>query len=226
MPRLSVIVPVYNEAGTIKELLGRIESLDLDKEIVVVDDGSSDGTQNLLNELDGNHIKVIHHATNRGKGAALLTGLENSCGDFVIIQDADLEYEPKDYYNLLDGFKDKDTDLVFGVRFTENYYGLFIPRLGNRLLTLLVNVLFDVRLNDSFTCYKMGRRSTFNSLGLKSQKFDIEIEIVAKAIRNKLRIKQIPIMYNPRSYKEGKKIRWLDGIHAILTIIKYRFFYR
>ena len=223
-PLLSVIVPVYNEAGTIKDLLGKIQALKIDKEIIVVDDGSSDGTQNLLGELKTDNLKVIYHTTNRGKGAAFLTGLENARGDFIIIQDADLEYEPGDYFKLLAAFNDGNTDLVFGVRFAENYYGLLIPRLGNRLLTLLINMFFGVRLNDSLTCYKLGRRDMFNSLGLKSQKFDIEIEIVIKALKNKLRIKQIPISYAPRSYKEGKKIRWLDGIHAIISIIKYRFF--
>lgn len=225
MPLLSVIIPVYNEVGTIKEVLKKIDSLDIDKEIIVVDDGSCDGTQNLLNELKGNNLKIIHHATNRGKGAAFLTGLENASGDFIIIQDADLEYEPAEYFKLLDGFKDGETDLVLGARFTRNYYGLLIPRLGNRFLTILINLLFGTRLNDSLTCYKLGRRSTFKGLGLKSQSFNIEIEIVVKAIRNKLRIKQIPILYTPRSYREGKKIRWLDGIYAIITIIKYRFFY-
>lgn len=224
MPLLSVIVPVYNESRTIKEVLKKIESLDIDKEIIVVDDGSCDGTQNLLSELAGNNFKVIHHATNRGKGAALVTGLENAKGDFIIIQDADLEYEPSEYFKLLDGFKDGETDLVLGARFTRNYYGMFIPRLGNRLLTILINMLFGSRLNDSMTCYKLGRRDTFNALSLKSKGFDIEIEIVIKALKNKLRIKQISISYEPRSYKEGKKIRWFDGMHAMISIIRYRFF--
>jgi len=225
MPLLSVIVPVYNEAGTIKEILRKIESLDIDKEIIVVNDGSCDGTENMLSEVKGNNIKVIHHATNRGKGAAFLTGLENASGEFVIIQDADLEYDPAEYLKLLEVVKDEGTDLVFGVRFTKSYYGLLIPRLGNRFLTILINLLFGIHLNDFLTCYKLARRNTFITMDLKSQSFDIETEIVVKAIRNKLRIKQIPISYAPRSYKEGKKIRWLDGIHAIIAIIKYRFYY-
>ena len=225
MPLLSVIVPVYNEVGTIKEILEKIEAINIDKEMIVVNDGSSDGTENILSEFKGNNIKVIHHATNRGKGAAFLTGLENASGEFVIIQDADLEYDPREYLKLLEVVKDGETDMVFGVRFTRSYYGLLIPRIGNRFLTMLINLLFGVRLNDFLTCYKLARRNTFNAMALKSQSFDIETEIVVKAIRNKLRLKQIPISYTPRSYKQGKKIRWLDGINAIISIIKYRFFY-
>lgn len=224
MSLLSVIVPVYNEVSTIRVILEKISSVNIDKEIIVVNDGSTDGTEKLLNEISSAGIKVIHHAANRGKGAALLTGLLKASGEFVIIQDADLEYDPGEYPKLLAEFDAGNVDLVLGARFTRNYYGLFIPRCGNRLLTALFNLLFNTRLNDFLTCYKLARRATFLGLNLNSQSFDIEIEIMAKSVKQRLRIKQVAINYVPRSYKQGKKIRWLDGIHVIFSILKYRFF--
>ncbi|MCX5703353.1 MAG: glycosyltransferase family 2 protein [Candidatus Omnitrophica bacterium] len=223
MPQLSVIVPVYNEANTIREILEKIDSVAIDKEIIVVDDGSCDGTDKVLREVKYNNLKVIHHTSNRGKGAAILTGLLHSVGEFVEIQDADLEYDPNDYLKLMVPIKEARADLVLGARFTKGYRGLIIHRLGNIFLTNLLNMLFNARINDCFTCYKLLRRDTINRLGLKSRSFDIEIEIVSKAIRNKLRIVEIPISYHPRSYSQGKKIRLRDGIWAALHILKIRF---
>lgn len=223
MPLISVILPVYNETNTIKQILEKINSVSIDKEIIVVDDGSSDGTDRILNEIKFNNLRVIHHTSNRGKGAAFLTGLAHAQGEYVIVQDADLEYDPADYLKLFDAIKDDKADIILGARFTKGYNGLLMPRLGNRFLTALINILFKARLNDCFTCYKLAHRQTFNTMGLKSTKFDMEIEIVAKALKNKLRLVEIPISYHPRNYSEGKKIRWGDGMHAILAILKYRF---
>jgi len=223
MPQLSVIIPVYNEAKTIRQILEKINSVDIDKEIIVVDDGSCDGTEKILRDIKYNNLKIIHHSSNRGKGAAFLTGLFHAQGDFVIIQDADLEYEPNDYLKLIKALKENNADIVLGARFKKGYHGLFIHRFGNRFLTGLLNLLFNVKLNDCFTCYKLFRRDTINLLNLKEKSFTIETEIVAKAAKKGLRIVEVPISYYPRPYSEGKKIRCKDGIRAIRSIIKYRF---
>lgn len=223
MPLLSVIVPVYNEAGTIAQILEKINALEIDKEIIVVDDGSYDDTARILRDIKYLNLKIIYHTTNRGKGAAFLTGLSQAKGDFVIIQDADLEYDPGDYLKLLKTMENQAADIVLGARFTQGYRGAFIPRFGNRCLTGLLNLLFNAKLNDCFTCYKLFRSHTVKNLNLKAQNFDIEIEIIAKAINNKLRLVEVPVSYQPRTYAQGKKIRWKDGIEAILSILKYRF---
>lgn len=222
MPLLSVIVPVYNEAKTIRQILAKINAVDIDKEIILVDDGSCDGTEKVLRDIKYNNLKIIYHSSNRGKGAAFLTGLTQARGEFIIIQDADLEYEPNDYLKLMEAIKEDKADIVLGARFKEGYHGLFIHKLGNRFLTGLLNLLFHIRLNDCFSCYKLFRRDTISMLNLKEQSFTIEIEIVAKAAKAGLRIIEIPIAYHPRTYAEGKKIRAKDGIRAIGTILKYR----
>jgi glycosyltransferase involved in cell wall biosynthesis len=223
MPLLSVIVPVYNEAKTIRQILDKIQAVNIDKEIIVVDDGSSDGTENVLREIKYSDLRIINHSSNRGKGAAFLTGLSYAKGEFIIIQDADLEYDPNDYLKLMDAIKQGNIDIVLGARFTKGYRGLIIHKLGNRLITGLLNLLFNKRLNDCFTCYKLFRKDTIKALDLKEQSFTIETEIVAKAIKKGLRILEIPVSYHPRSYSEGKKIRCRDGIRAMISIIKYRF---
>lgn len=223
MPLLSVIAPVYNEARTIKQILEKISAVDIDKEIIVIDDGSYDSTEQILENIKYNNLKIIHHSSNRGKGAAFLTGLSHAKGEFIIIQDADLEYDPNDYSKLMEVMKQDNADIVLGARFKKGYHGLFIHRFGNRLLTGLLNLLFNLRLNDCFTCYKLFRKDTIKALNLKEQSFTIETEIVAKAAKKGLRIVEIPISYHPRAYSEGKKIRCKDGIRAIRSIIKYRF---
>jgi glycosyltransferase involved in cell wall biosynthesis len=223
MPQLSVIVPAYNEVKTIRQILERINSVDIDKEIIVVDDGSSDGTDKMLRDIKFNNLKVIHHGSNRGKGAAVLTGLANAVGAFVIIQDADLEYDPSDYLKLMEVIKKENADLVLGARFIKGYKGLLIHKLGNKFLTNLLNILLRVRLNDCFTCYKLLKRESFNELSLNAFGFEIEIEIITKAIKHKLRIAQTFVSYKPRSYSEGKKIRIIDGLKAAFSIFKYRF---
>jgi len=219
---LSVIIPAYNEAKTIIQILEKINSVDIDKEIIVVDNGSYDGTDKILRNADFKDLKIIHHITNRGKGGAVLTGLKNATGELVIIQDADLEYEPKDYLKLIESMKKNNADMVLGARFMEGYKGLFIHKLGNKFLTLFLNLLFNLKLNDCLSCYKLVRRQALNLLDLKARGFDIEIEIIAKAVKNKLHIAQEFISYYPRSYAEGKKIRIRDGLKSALSIIKYR----
>ncbi|MDD4939852.1 MAG: glycosyltransferase family 2 protein, partial [Candidatus Omnitrophica bacterium] len=202
--------------------LENIDSVPVEKEIIVVNDGSTDGTDKILSGIKYNNLKVIHHISNRGKGAAFLTGLSQAGGEFVIIQDADLEYDPNDYLKLMQAIKENNADIVLGARFTKGYRGLFIHSLGNRILTVLMNLLFDLKLNDCFTCYKLFRRETIRKLGLKEQSFTIETEIVAKAAKGGLKIIEVPVSYHPRSYAQGKKIRCGDGFQAIKTIFKYR----
>lgn len=223
MPTLSVIIPVYNEEKTVKLIIEKIHTLSIDKEIIVVDDGSSDGTDKILRSLNNKDIKVIYHTSNRGKGSAVITGLTQATGEFIIIQDADMEYDPQDYFKLLESIKQTTADIVLGARFMKGYKGEFIHKLGNRFLTTLLNLMFGAHLNDCFTCYKLLRRQALINLNLSARGFDIEIEIVAKAIKNKLRIKEVPITYQPRSYAQGKKIRCRDGINAAASIFKYRF---
>jgi len=220
---LSVIVPVYNEAKTIKQIIDKVIAVAIDKEIVVVDDSSTDGTGKILRDMRFENLKVIHHSSNRGKGAAVLTGLSQASGEYVIVQDADLEYDPGDYIKLIDLLNKGDGDIILGARFREGYHGRLVPKAGNRLLTGLLNMLFGVKLNDCFTCYKLMRRVDFNSLSLESSSFDIEIEILAKAIKKKMRIVEIPVSYNPRAYAEGKKIRIKDGLWAVARIFRFRF---
>jgi glycosyltransferase involved in cell wall biosynthesis len=219
---LSVIVPVYNEAKTIKQVIDKIIAVPIEKEIIVVDDSSIDGTDKILRDLRYDNLKVIHHSSNRGKGAAVLTGLGHAAGEYLIVQDADFEYDPADYLKLMDAIQGGAADLVLGARFTEGYHGMKIPKVGNRFLTSLMNILFGVKLNDCFTCYKLMRKADLLGLSLGSNSFDIEIEILAKAIRKKMHIVEVPVSYNPRTYKEGKKIRIKDGIWAVLRILKFR----
>lgn len=223
MPLLSVVIPVYNEKETIEKILDKINAVPLDKEIIIVDNFSTDGTREVLKKIeDSFKIKVIYHTQNLGKGTSVRDGIEAAQGEIVIIQDADLEYEPNDYISLIRPLLDNKADIVLGARFIKGQSGLFMHRLGNRFLTAFINCLFNARLNDYATCYKLTKKSTFESLGLKSKNFDIEVEIVCKALKKNLRIAQVPISYYARLYREGKKIRWLDGIQAIISIIKYR----
>ena len=220
---LSVIIPAYNEEKTIEAIINKVNNLPIEKEIIVVNDCSKDRTAAILRLLSFNNLKVIHHVSRRGKGAAVRTGLENATGEFVIIQDADLEYDPNDYLKLLEAIKNQGVDIVVGARFTEGYHGILLPKAGNRFLTGLMNKLFGVKLNDCFTCYKLMRRENILGLGLESNSFDIEIEILAKAIKKKMRILEAPVLYKPRSYKEGKKIKIRDGFWAIIRILYFRF---
>lgn len=224
MPLLSVIMPVYNEAKTINDIVQRVNAVAVDKEIIVIDDGSTDGTDRILRDIRLDNLKVIFHGSNRGKGSALLTGIANATGDYVIIQDADLEYNPQDYPKLMAEAQSGSYDLILGVRFAQGYHGLLIPRLGNQFLTGLINLLFGTKINDFFTCYKLARRDVLNGLKLGSKGFEIDTEIVIKSLKKGLRIKEMPISYQPRNYSQGKKIRIFDGLYFIFLILMYKFF--
>jgi len=227
MPLLSVIVPVYNEAKTIRQILEKINSVAIEKEIIVVDNCSTDGTQDILQDIlkkkEFSSIRVVYHSYNKGKGESVKEGIHESKGEFVVIQDADLEYDPREYLNLMKPLLENRADIALGARFISGHSGLMLHRLGNKFLTGFLNFMFATRLNDYATCYKMARRDVFLNLGLKSQSFDIEVEIICKALKNHLRIAEVPISYYPRSYAQGKKIRWFDGFQAIISILKYRF---
>lgn len=223
MPLLSVIIPVYNEEKTVGKIVGVIEAIDIDKEIIIVNDASTDKTREILQDLKLPNLKIFSHSANRGKGAAFKTGLLNASGEIVIIQDADLEYDPHDYPRMLAPIIHGDADLVLGIRFSKGYKGLLMHRLGNLFLTGLHNFLYGSKLSDVYTCYKAARRGVYNSLALEADGFSLEQEIVSKALRRKLRIREIPIAYHPRSYSEGKKIRYYDAFKIIVRMMRSRF---
>jgi glycosyltransferase involved in cell wall biosynthesis len=223
-----VVIPVYNELGTIKEIVSRVQAVDLEKEIIIVDDGSTDGTRELLQEITLSHenIKVLYHDLNQGKGAALRTGFEGATGDIIIIQDADLEYDPREYPVLLEPILDGRADIVYGSRFLGGPHRVlfFWHYLGNKFLTLLSNALTNLNLSDMETCYKVFRREVLSGIELKSNRFGFEPEFTAKVAKKGVRIYETPISYSGRTYAEGKKIGWKDGLKAIVAIIWFRFF--
>ena len=224
--KLSVVIPVYNEAGTIKEILKRVEAVPQDKEIIVVDDGSTDGTREWLTQIFDENITVLFHPVNKGKGAALRTGFERVTGDIVIIQDGDLEYNPGEYHRLIEPILDGRADVVYGSRFTGGPQRVlfFWHYVGNKFLTLLSNMLTNLNLSDMESCYKVFRAHLLEKITIKSNRFGFEPEITAKFARLKCRIYEVPISYSGRNYEEGKKITWRDGVSALFQIIRFRLF--
>ena len=229
--KLSIVIHVYNEAATISELVAMVRAVEvgLEKEILLVDDCSSDGTRDVLQKMGAAHadLKVLFHEVNKGKGAALRTGFAAASGDIVLIQDADLEYNPRQYPQLLQPILEGHADVVFGSRFLGGggphrvaYYWHYV---GNKLLTMLSNMTTNLNLTDMEVCYKVFKREVIQSIPLREDRFGFEVEITAKVAKRKLKIYEVPISYYGRDYSEGKKIGWKDGFSALRCIVKYAF---
>lgn len=228
--KLSIVIPVYNEKDTVLELVEKVKAVDLgetQKEIVIVDDCSSDGSAEILKKMQKSDqtLKVRFKEQNSGKGATLKEGFKHTTGDYVIVQDADLEYEPEDYKKLLRVLDEEHVDVVYGSRFSGNYEDMTsLHYFGNKLLTLVTNILFGVMLTDMETCYKLLPGDFIRSIDIKSPRFNFEPEITAKVLKSGKRIKEVPISYKGRSHSEGKKITWRDGIAAVITLVRFRIF--
>jgi glycosyltransferase involved in cell wall biosynthesis len=223
---LSILIPVYNEVKTVLQTIERVQATPYQKEIIIVDDGSIDGTREELKKIDQN-IKVLLHEKNRGKGAAIQTALQHATGDILLIQDADMEYDPSDYAQLLEPIASGTADVVIGARFLgggAHRVLYFWHSLGNRFLTLLANMLNDVNMTDMETGYKVFTREVQKAIQIRSNRFGFEPEFTAKVARKRFRIYEVPISYYGRGYREGKKITWRDGVAALFWIFRYRFF--
>ena len=224
--KLSIVIPVYNEMTTLDEILKRVQSVPYDKEIIIVDDASTDGSTERLRHISDENTTVLFHEQNRGKGAAVRTGFGQVSGDIIVIQDADLEYDPGEYGRLIEPIVDGRADVVYGSRFTGGPQRVlfFWHYVGNKFLTLLSNMLTNINLSDMETCYKIFRSSLLEKITIKSNRFGFEPEITAKFARQRCRIYEVPISYSGRNYEEGKKITWRDGLAALFHIIRFRFF--
>ena len=228
MRKVSIIIPVYNEKETLTALLEKVEQAKfagLEKEIIITDDASTDGTIDIIRQLDKPYKKLFHKK-NQGKGAAIRTAIKEATGDFIVIQDADLEYLPDDYDNILPLLINDKADVVYGSRFIikSNLKNFILKnKLANKFLTLLTNVLYGAEITDVETCYKAFKREFIQNITIRANRFDFEPEITAKILKKGARIKEVPINYIARGHNDGKKINWKDGIHAIITLIKYRF---
>ncbi|HEV8663311.1 MAG TPA: glycosyltransferase family 2 protein [Candidatus Methylomirabilis sp.] len=242
-PKLSVVIPVYNERETIEELLRRVQAVEIEKEIIVVDDGSTDGTREFLrglaqvasgapggaasppagDPLRTENIRAFFQEKNQGKGAALRRGITEAQGEIIVVQDADLEYDPEDYHRLLDPMKRGMADVVYGSRFLGGPHRVlfFWHYVGNRILTTLSNMFTDLNLSDVWTCYKAFRREVLQQIDLREAGFGFEPEVTAKVAKGRWRVYEVPISYWGRTYAEGKKITWKDGIRAIYCILRY-----
>ena len=227
MKKITILIPVFNELNTLCKILEKVESIDfygLEKEIILIDDYSTDGTRELYKDLN---YKVLYHDKNMGKGAALRTGFKEATGDIVTIQDADLEYNPNDLLPLVKAVLDNEADVVYGSRFlnidkSKNF--MLTHYLGNKMLTVITNILYGAKLTDMETCYKVFKAEYVKNLDIKSNRFDFEPEITAKILKRGAKLKEIPITYEARSFDEGKKISWKDGFAAIFALVKFRFF--
>ena len=224
--KLSVIIPVYNEVESIETILTRVHDTKLTHEIIVVDDGSKDGTRDKLKVLDGKkNVRVILHEVNQGKGAAVRTGMAAAKGDVLLIQDADLEYDPRDYPELLRPIQEGLADVVYGSRFLGRAHRvtMFWHMLANKSLTLMTNILYDTILTDMETGYKVFKHEVIEGMTIRANSFNFEPEFTAKILKRKYRIFEVPITFNPRDYSQGKKIKLHDAFEAIWALIKYRF---
>lgn len=229
MKKVSILIPVYNEIQSLEQLLQRVEEAPfagLEKEVILVDDYSTDGTRDILKNLE-NKYKVLYHDVNQGKGAALRTGFGAVTGDIAVIQDADLEYDPKDYDGVLQLILNGEADVAYGSRFmdlTQSETVVKVNFFANKMLTLMTNILFGAKLTDMETCYKAFKTEFIKDIKIKSNRFDFEPEITAKVLKKKAKLKEAPISYHGRTFEEGKKITMKDGIHAVIALIKFRFF--
>ncbi len=227
LPTLSIIIPAFNEDKTILSLLKKVKSVKLPgirKEIIIVNDGSTDKTIRLLGKIKMPHCKIFHHTKNKGKGAAIRTAVAHAIGDFFIIQDADLEYDPADYLKLLEPLLKSEADVVYGSRFLGvNQAFTMWNYLGNKSLTFFANHLYNTVLTDMETGYKVFRASVFRSLNLRSNRFNFDPEVTAKVLKKKFKLFEVPISYHGRDYENGKKINWWDGCMALFCLIRYRF---
>lgn len=224
---LSVVIPVYNEIETLEEIFERVQNVEIPKEIVFVDDGSTDGSREVLERFEEeDNVRVIFHEKNKGKGAALRTGFEACQGQVVVIQDADLEYDPRDFWKILRPYFEADADVVYGSRFLVDEYArvhLYFHYLGNRFLTNLSNITTGLNLTDMETCYKSFRREVLQGIEIESRGFTVEAELTAKVAKKKVKVFEVPINYAGRSYSEGKKITWKDGVATLWAILYFRF---
>lgn len=228
-PSLSVVIPCYNEVHTVKDIVGRVLAEELVDEVVIVDDGSTDGTRDVLSQIEAeadSRVQIVYHEDNRGKGAALVTGFQQTTGEVIIIQDADFEYDPREYGILLTPIQEGVATVVYGSRFlggtrkAMNFWNM----VANKGLTLITNILFNAILSDMETCYKCFRREVIGGMKINSRGFDFEPEFTAKVLRQGIRIVEVPISYYGREYDEGKKIKWTDAPIAAWTLLRYRFF--
>ena len=218
---LSIIIPIFNEEKTLLKIIDKVQKVDIEKEIIVVDDCSTDNSRNILSKIE--NIRVLLHSRNMGKGAAIRTGLAHIKGAVVIIQDGDLEYDPSCFPILLQPILNGEVDVVYGSRFLGKTQGMrFQNFLGNKFLTLLTSVLYGSKISDMETCYKMIKSSLLKDMTLRANRFDFEPEITAKILKQKIRFKEVPISYMGRTHDQGKKIGWRDGMSAIWALIKYR----
>lgn len=226
--KISVIIPVYNEKSTISEIIARVRAVDLEKEIIIVDDGSTDGTSQQLAEIDGQfeNVNVFSHQKNQGKGAALRTGFAAASGEILIVQDADLEYDPREYEALLVPILDGRAEVVYGSRFLSGPHRVlfFWHYVGNKFLTLLCDALSNLNLTDMETCYKLFKKEVLDDIQLKSNRFGFEPEFTMKIAKKGFRVYEVPISYSGRTYEEGKKIGWRDGLAAVFAVLWFRFF--
>lgn len=227
MKKLSIIIPAYNEEKTILEVISKVKKVKLKniaKEIIVIDDFSADNTRKILSKLKNSSIKIFFHQTNMGKGATIRTGLKHTTGDIILIQDADLEYNPEEYPKLLEPLISNKAKVVYGMRFTKHHKARYkMYYLGNILLTFITNLLYNSKINDMETCYKVFKKEVIKNMKLRAKRFDFEPEITSKILKKGYKIYEVPISYKSRSVKEGKKIGWKDGIEAVYTLLKFRF---
>ena len=230
MIKLSIIVPVYNEESTILKIIKKVKESKIRnvmKEIIIVDDCSTEGTKNNLKKIKDKSISIIYHKKNMGKGAAIRTGLQNATGDIILIQDADLEYNPNEYPKLLKPIIENKSKVVYGSRLEaikRNLQRMYkLHYIGNMFLTFMTNMIYNAKITDMETCYKVFRREVLSNIKLRAQRFDFEPEITSKILKNGYKIHEVPINFSGRRFDEGKKISWVDGIKAAYYLVKYRF---